>query len=199
MQLIDLIRRAAQRFKRVRPGAEDKTALGVLYFTTALQYHVCARYAAFAGFMPVCGNLFHHAVEMYLKGYLCDSWNEHERRSLGHNLKKIWRKVKAIDSDPILNRFDDLVVALQRWEEIRYPEKIAREGMIGYIHFSKPPVSKKPSSPRLSEPRYEVVVDELDALSKIIFEKRMNPKAFIGGLKSDAQDFLKRANKSVMW
>ena len=49
------------------------------------------------------------------------------------------------------------------------------------------------------EPEYEVVVDELDALSKIMFEKsRMNPKAFISGLNRDAQDFLERDNKSPM-
>jgi hypothetical protein len=50
---------------------EDKDALLEEYFSAAIQYHISARFAAIAGFIPVSGNLAHHAVEMYLKGYLC--------------------------------------------------------------------------------------------------------------------------------
>lgn len=199
MQPANLIRRAIDQFKKGRcKHVEDKLALRQLYFITALQYHICARYAAFAGFIPACGSLFHHAIEMYLKGYLCDSMDEEQRKRLGHNLNKIWRKFKATLPDPDWSRFDSLISSLDRYEDIRYPERVAKEGMIGYIHFSKPAVAKKPSSRKRSEPHYEVVVDEIDALSKMIFAKRMNPKAFISGLNSYAQNFLKQDNKSPM-
>jgi len=36
----------------------------------ACQYYAAARFAVHAGCIPVCGNLFHHAVEMLLKGGL---------------------------------------------------------------------------------------------------------------------------------
>jgi hypothetical protein len=38
-----------------------------LFFHIGFQYYVTARFTAFAFFSPVCGNLFHHAVEMLLK------------------------------------------------------------------------------------------------------------------------------------
>ena len=40
------------------------------FFRTAGQYYVAGRYAAFAGFIPVTGNLLHHAIELFLKGGL---------------------------------------------------------------------------------------------------------------------------------
>jgi len=38
------------------------------YFHLATQYYTAARYSARAALTPVCGNLFHHAVELYVKG-----------------------------------------------------------------------------------------------------------------------------------
>ena len=40
------------------------------FFATAGQYYVVGRFAAFAGLIPITGNLLHHAVEMFLKGGL---------------------------------------------------------------------------------------------------------------------------------
>jgi hypothetical protein len=40
------------------------------FFKTGSQYYIAGRFAAFAWFHPVAGNLFHHAIEMYLKGAL---------------------------------------------------------------------------------------------------------------------------------
>jgi hypothetical protein len=40
------------------------------FMETGGQYYTTARFAMHAQCMPVCGNLFHHAVEMLLKGGL---------------------------------------------------------------------------------------------------------------------------------
>ena len=40
------------------------------FYRTALEYYVAARASLFCGCASVPGNLFHHAVEMLLKGLL---------------------------------------------------------------------------------------------------------------------------------
>jgi hypothetical protein len=42
----------------------------MIFMETGSQYYTTARFAMHAQCMPVCGNLFHHAVEMLLKGGL---------------------------------------------------------------------------------------------------------------------------------
>jgi hypothetical protein len=49
---------------------ENTKDLKDLYFRYATDYYVAARFAFFARSMPTAGNLFHHAVELYLKGSL---------------------------------------------------------------------------------------------------------------------------------
>jgi hypothetical protein len=177
---------------------EDKEGLRTLYFQNGLQYYTVARYAAFSGFIPVCGSLFHHAIEMYLKGYFCKLLDEKQRRNLGHDLKKMWRNFKKDSSDPTLARFDNAIVALDKHERIRYPEVIAKKGMGAYIHFKKDGLGPTAASAR-KEPVYEIVVDELDALSRVLFEKaRVNPAFFLQGLRPEAKTFLNRDNESPL-
>jgi hypothetical protein len=85
---------ALRRRKQTEGTSEDKGALLVEYFRAGIDYHTSARFAAFAGFIPLSGNLAHLAVEMYLKGYLCRKLSERERRNLGHRLRKIWKRFK---------------------------------------------------------------------------------------------------------
>src|SRR5437660_8905189 len=133
--------------KRNRNTSEDEGILFQEYFSAAIQYHVSARFAAIAGLIPVSGNLAHHAVEMYLKGYLCTKLTEKERRRLGHNLRKIWRKVKQHIGDSTLDKFDDTISAIDKFERIRYPEEIARKGMTATVGFKKGNTVKDNTSP----------------------------------------------------
>jgi len=168
------------------------------YFQAAVQYHVTARYAALAGFLPVCGNLFHRAIEMYLKGYLCTTLNEAQRRHLKHNLPEIWARFKKEVSGSRLDGFDEIVSALHKFERIRYPEEIVGRGMLALIRFKKSDVEIMESSRR--EVRYEVVVGELDALAKVIFEEsKFNPLFFTKSLNRHALTYLKELNQSNIW
>ena len=168
------------------------------YFQAAVQYHVTARYAALAGFLPVCGNLFHRAIEMYLKGHLCTTLNEAQRRKLKHDLRKIWRQFKKEVSDSRLDGFDEIVSALDKFERIRYPEEIVRHGMLALISFKKGDVEMMGPSRR--EVSYEVVVGELDALAKVIFEEsKINPLFFTKSLNQHALTYLKELNQSNIW
>jgi hypothetical protein len=66
------------------------------FFKTAGQYYVGGRFAAFAGFIPITGNLLHHAVEMFLKGGLSKNGSSLvDLKKMNHNLPNIWAKFKA--------------------------------------------------------------------------------------------------------
>jgi hypothetical protein len=63
---------------------------------------------------------------MYLKGALCRTHDEFQRRQLGHRLKKIWKRFKAENPDLALNKFDQCVSELDKYERIRYYKFFAR-------------------------------------------------------------------------
>jgi len=177
---------------------EDKDALRVRYFEAGLQYYVLARFAAITGFLPVSGNLFHHAVEMFLKGHLCKRLDVRERIRLGHGLVRTWRRYKKEVSDSALDQFDALISSLDKFERIRYPERVVERGMMGTISFKR--VAVAASQGRPNYPAYEIVVDELDVLIKLIFERsKVNPLFFAHSLKGDASEYLKRWNEAGMF
>ncbi len=96
---------AAVRFLglwREAQTSEDKDRLRYMYFDTGLDYHIAARFAVIEQFNPLAANLFHHAIEMYLKGALCRTHDEYQRRELGHKLRKIWKRFKVAYPDPAL-------------------------------------------------------------------------------------------------
>jgi len=179
----------------------DKLTLREFYTTSALEYHITARYAAFAGLSNVCGILFHHAIEMYLKGYHCSKLDAGQLKKLGHDLDESWKAFKKDFAGTGLERFDKTIRALDEHEALRYPERVAPAGaMTVIINFSKP-IGPQISNTKLNKGKqFDLVVDELDDLSKLILEKsKMNPAAFALRFNNDAQEFLKRDNKSILW
>ena len=75
-------------------------------FQLATQYYASGRFAALSGILPVCGNLLHHAVEMYLKGALASVLDLNALRGLNHNLVQIWERTKQIYPNSNLASFD---------------------------------------------------------------------------------------------
>jgi HEPN domain-containing protein len=140
--------------------SEDKDRLRFMYFDTGLYYHITARFAVIEHFNPLAGNLFHHAIEMYLKGALCRTLDEHQRRKLGHRLKKIWKRFKFTHPDPALNKFDQCISELDKYERIRYPKEILRTGMPSGINLSRStqPMPSK-IGPTPPGARYDLVVE----------------------------------------
>src|SRR5206468_4798728 len=93
------------------------------YLRIGIQYYVTGRAAVFAGFIPLPGNLFHHAIEMLLKYFLGEKYTaEQFKDDFGHDLKKLWRHFKNHANDSALSRFDGVVSTLNRFEELRYPK-----------------------------------------------------------------------------
>ena len=165
-------------------------------FKPAGQYYVAGRYAAFAGFIPVTGNLFHHAVEMYLKGGLSKKgMSLADLKKLNHHLPNIWRKYKATFNDKALDQFDDAITSLHRFEDIRYPDLIVQKGMEAIVNILRqhviPLVSSGP------EPKYELCVQDIDELVGQLFTTASaNPRAFLSNRfhKQEAKQYLAEQN-----
>jgi len=172
----------------------DKTRDRELFFSAATQYFIAGRFAAAAKFIPIYGNLLHHAVEMYLKGYLSTRGitRDQLRTKYKHKLKRLWNRFKKEVSDPSLDRFDTTISKLDRFEAIRYPDRIADLGMIGTIAWREGDV---PIDQRRPEPHYGVVVRTVDSLVREIFRKSsVNPLYFARprALNRDALIYLRR-------
>lgn len=174
---------------------EMSTNQKAAFFDSATQYYVAARFAAHAYLTPVCANLFHHAIENYLKGYLSDKLSLSELKKLGHRLQDIWTRFKDDVSDSALDTFDSTISDLDKFESIRYPERTLSEGMRVSISFKKPQ-SKLASSPQ-SVPIYELVVDEMDKLVRIIFGKSsVNPDFFTISLSKEGKKYFQWDNQA---
>jgi len=165
------------------------------FFTVGTQYYVSGRASAFASCLPVCGNLFHHAIEMYLKGYLSRQLSTQSLKKLRHDLRRTWRQFKVQHADPILNGYDLTVGRLNKFETIRYPDAIVHRGMFATVSItrpSNPPAMHVKGGP---PPGYHIVVQDIDELVGVIFKKcALNPAFFFSKLNSEARGVLNRDN-----
>ena len=98
-----------------------------MFFSSATHYYICGRFAAFSALVPVAGNLFHHAVEMYLKGGLSKSKSLADLKKLSHELPNVWAEFRAQFEEPLLQQFDDAISALHAFED-EIPELSACTG-----------------------------------------------------------------------
>jgi hypothetical protein len=142
--------------------------------------------------LPVSGNLFHHAIELYLKGDLCRDFPRSRLRSYGHNLKRLWVAYKARHPVPDLSKYDLHIRQLHKFERIRYPDSITDEGLEATISFAGPPPTST-GGPTL--PTYHLVVHDLDRLIRVIFTTTsLNPEFFFGKLSAQGRAILQRDN-----
>ena len=165
-----------------------------LFISTALQYYVTGRYAVLAGQVPVAGNLLHHSIEMFLKGGLAKKQMAlNELKGFGHNLPKLWTKFKEQLPDPSLTDFDTLVAELHKFDDLRYPDSILAKGMSVNVGVRK--ALSAAGGPTGPEPRYELCLENLDALVGAIFRvASVNQKAYVDSLSPRARECLKEHN-----
>ena len=62
------------------------------FFRLGVHYYVAARSAVMAQLLPTCGNLYHHALEMFLKAGLSRRYAPKNLKKFGHNLQKMWTR-----------------------------------------------------------------------------------------------------------
>src|SRR6266700_7552145 len=130
----------------IRPAEEEFMKLGV-------QYYAVARQSAWSG-LWVCGTLYHHAIEMFLKAGLS---RQHSLQELGsykfrHKLIVIWNAFKAEFPPVTLLEFDQTISDIAEFEDIRYPDKMLKHGAQITIDYRSQP--REP--PLRQEPQYRL-------------------------------------------
>jgi hypothetical protein len=170
--------------------------LRVNYINSGFQYYMLGRCGVAALANPVAGNLFHHAIEMMLKGGLCTHMTEDERIEMRHHLPRIWKAFKDhYDPSNQLARFDALVRNLHKYESIRYPERIVQRGMATSFQFGSGPPPKASGKASRNVPTFHLAVGEVDAMVKAICVAcRINPKAFTARFQPPGSTCLRRDN-----
>jgi hypothetical protein len=182
-------------FQYSKPEVEAMTreSADVQFIQLGVQYYVAARAAARAGLLPVCGNLYHHAVEMFLKSGLVRTHSMADlKNTFGHRLPQLWSDFKTEFPAPILAQYDQLIKDIEDFEEIRYPEKVIKQGavmILGYRSTNSTPAGS--GSPQRQEPIYTLYYDDVDRLIGELFTVlSRNPLFFLGGLKPEIKALL---------
>jgi ribosomal protein L30 len=168
-----------------------------IFFSSASQYYVAGRFAVFAALNPVAANLMHHAIEMYLKGYLIKSKAKtlDEVKKLNHSLLECWAAFKAQVGDSALDKFDDVISEIHKYEEVRYPRKDFKgmESTLDIVRWTPPP--KPPGTPATMVPKYKLCLPDVDELiAAILAAASVNPDAYLTFLKSEANEYVVRDN-----
>jgi HEPN domain-containing protein len=165
-----------------------------IFISAAMHYYVTGRYAVFAGLNPTAANLLHHAVEMALKGALAKKGRDLKAlKALGHDLPEIWREFTAqygIDG----RTFDGVIAELQKFETIRYPDEIVKQGLTSLISRGKP----TPPSGHTTHALWLGEIDEL--MDKVFTVGSISHNAYVSGLHmSDATEYLIKENEVATW
>lgn len=170
--------RIARLFRRKKPVDKDNTQ-AVMFARQACQYYVTARFAMYAQCVPVCGNLFHYAVEMALKGGLARKRELAELKGMGHSLKVLWRAFKNDHRDLGLQRHDKTVRMVDKFYVLRYP---GTKGSISInASWSGDPGTVTTSGSLRAPKKYPLIVSDVDDLFADIFRATSwNPVAFVG-------------------
>jgi hypothetical protein len=141
---------------------EEKLSDAFLFLGS--QYYSLARYSAVNDYNPISATLFHHALEMFLKGFLIKKITLQELKNDSHALSRLWKKFIVFNPN-LSSDFNLVIMNLDKIERIRYPEKIVDEKFRLNIMINTPFAMILPGQENYED--YRVEVTEIDA---IIFE-----------------------------
>jgi hypothetical protein len=167
-----------------------------LFVKIGCEYYAAARWAMEAQRPLICGILFHHAVEMLLKGGLAKNGKKSlaELEHMRHSLRALWKAYKADHPEAGLNRHDKTIKGLDKHEDIRYPDPSLHSVGIGLQWSGEPPKAKTFGGLR-SPKEYGVTVDDIDSLVADFFRaSSWRPGAFMGYSEA-ALEAIRRYNK----
>ena len=180
----------------VIPPTQPHPRAFLYFYEIALQYYVSGRAAHRCGNTLITGNLFHHAVEMLLKGQLSKTIplaDLKRSKKFGHDLFRLWTHFKDLFPEHDLTEFDKMIVSVENFEKIRYPDAILSNGAcIGYSSGRGKPVS---ITPRSTVPEYQIAVGDVDAFFGRLFPLcGLNPKASFSFLSAQGKQALTEDN-----
>jgi hypothetical protein len=183
---------AAEVDAMTREAASDQ------FMSLGVQYYIAARSAVWARLLPVCGNLYHHSVEMFLKSGLARKYTLlNLRKKFGHKLPVLWNEFKKEFPAPSLSQFDTVIADVEEFEDVRYPDNVLKHGAQMVIDlrgdFAPPPSPPVPSPQK--EPLYKFYFDDVDRLiGEIFIVSSRNPLFYTSGLKPEVKELLARGN-----
>jgi hypothetical protein len=165
------------------PSREDK--LREAFLVLGSQYFAHARYSSQIFYLPVSATLFHHAIEMLIKGYLIKFMKLSELKKIGHDLEKLWEMFKVHASRPDLIRYDQSIKRLNQIELIRYPETIVDKGYALHLSLGSPSIPMDiPGTNHV--PQYQISVSDLDNVATEIYsECGVSPKPYFNSAPID--------------
>jgi hypothetical protein len=135
------------------------------FYKVALEYYVSGRAAVLCHSSLVAGNLFHHAIEMLLKGFLSKTIPLEDLKNpkkFGHNLPRLWTTFSGLFGTEDLAEFNSVIDELEKFETIRYPDKILEQGAHIGFGFGRGKVLN--ILPGQTVPVYQTGVGDVDAL-----------------------------------
>lgn len=153
-------------------------------FDYGLQYYGMARFGLAAHFMPVASTVLHHAVEMFLQGCLAlqdapAQIREYYETYYSHRLPKLWSELTPRYPNAGLAEFDDSIVSLEKFREIRFPENLVQFGGMMQVGFGEVSLQSPPS-----DRDFGLDARPLDKLVVKLFELAdFNPACFSWRLK----------------
>ena len=162
----------------------------------ATQYDVAGRSAAMAQLTPVYGNLVHHAVEMFLKTALVGVVSLEDMKSkYVHNIKKLWDRFKAEETDPALDQFDAVISAVDAFEDLRYPDKIFDTAINVNLTWQAGDAVQVLGTAASQTKKFEFFMSHVDDLViEIMGRAGLNPKYFTGSLSPRGREALEYQN-----
>lgn len=122
----DLTRLGGEHMGETRSDSE-REMFRVYLWRLGVQYYVSGRYAFHGRLMPVAGNLLHHAIEMFLKGAITRATPTCELKKLSHSLPQLWKQFATAVARDVPPEFDSIILGLDRFERLRYPDNIVAE------------------------------------------------------------------------
>jgi hypothetical protein len=150
------------------PAPVDKDNMdAVMFAENACQYYAIARFAMYAQRVPVCGTLFHYAVEMALKGGLARKRELAELKDMGHKLGVLWLAFKNDFPDPRLQRHDKTIEMVDNFYVLRYPG--TEDSIAINVSWSGDPGTVTTSDGLRAPKHYPLIVSDVDGLFADIF------------------------------
>ncbi len=87
-----------------------------------------------------------------------------QRGRFGHDLKKLWRAFKQVSNDPALAKFDGLISAVNKFEDLRYP----RKGYVFSISLQKGTRPSSSGSATKGLRQYHLNLEEIDEFVRFL-------------------------------
>ena len=169
------------------------------FLQRGMQYYVSGRFAALAQELPVCANLLHHSLEMFLKAALCRVHGKGQLHAMGHNLWKAWLAFKLAYPDSRLEGFDATVRVLNKFERIRYPDEVLRKGMIATFDLFREHKSHSQSYSAKNPPQYKLNLEDVDHLVVVYFEvAQFNPGFLLNSMSPSSRAVLIDRNRHLL-